>query len=134
MTRLGINSDTMHLEEANNDLQRLFSRLAKSKFRSKFKLGKTEHAYLQDKGLRVIEKHASDFVTERLMPARPKNDGKQTPMKKSSGLYRSACHCDVLQKMPGKMAPDRKGQRTYSTTGRLYCFGDHVLAATFKHK
>jgi len=81
LTRLEVNSDMMPLEEANNNLQQLFSRLAKSKFRSSFKLGKTERAYLQDKGLRVIEKHARNFVKERLTPALPKNDGKQTPMK-----------------------------------------------------
>jgi len=68
-------------EEENNHLEQLFSRLAKSKFRSRFKLGKKEREYLQDKGLSVIEKHARDFVKERLAPALPKNDGKQTPMK-----------------------------------------------------
>ena len=69
-------------EEENNRLEQLFSKLAKSKFRSSFKLGKKERQYLYDKGLPVIEKHAREFVTERLAPASPKNDGKQTPMKK----------------------------------------------------
>ena len=69
-------------EEENKRLRQLFFRLARSKFRSRFKLGKKERAYLQDKGLSVIEKHARDFVTERLAQALPKNDGKQTPMKK----------------------------------------------------
>ena len=68
-------------EEENNRLEQLFSRLAKSKFRSRFKLGKRELNYLQDKGFTVVEQHARDFVTERLAPALPKNDGKQTPMK-----------------------------------------------------
>ena len=81
MTRLEVNSDMMPLEEENNNLQQLFSRLAKSKFRSSFKLGKKDRMYLQEKGLMVIEKHARDFVTERLAPALPENDGKQTPMK-----------------------------------------------------
>ncbi|TSA54569.1 MAG: DUF4186 domain-containing protein [Planctomycetaceae bacterium] len=56
--------------------------MAKSKFRSRFKLGKRDCQYLRDKGLSVIEKHALDFINERLSPALPKNDGKQTPMKK----------------------------------------------------
>jgi len=68
-------------EEENNRLEQLFSKLAKSKFRSRFKLGKKEREYLQDKGFSVIEQHARDFVKERLAPALPKNDGKQTPMK-----------------------------------------------------
>ena len=67
--------------EENSHLEQLFSKLAKSRFRSRFKLRKKDRAYLQDKGLSVIEKHACDFVTERLAPALPKNDGKQTPMK-----------------------------------------------------
>lgn len=68
-------------EEENNDLEQLFSKLAKSMFRSRFKPGKREREYLQDKGFSVIEKHARDFVKERLAPTLPKNDGKQTPMK-----------------------------------------------------
>ena len=55
-------------EEENNRLEQLFSRLAKSKFRGSFKLGKKELNYLQDKGLSVIEQHARDFVNERLAP------------------------------------------------------------------
>ena len=62
-------------------LEALFERLAKSKFRSCFKLGSREMQYLSDKGLEVIEQHARDFVAERLAPAHPKNDGKQTPMR-----------------------------------------------------
>lgn len=62
-------------------MEQLFSRLAKSKFRSKFRLGDTERRYMENKGLDVIEKHASDFIKDRLCPAQPKNDGKQTPMR-----------------------------------------------------
>ena len=68
-------------EEENNRLEQLFSMLVKSKFRSKFKLREKEREYLQNKGLPIIEKHARDFVKERLAPALPKNDGNQTPMK-----------------------------------------------------
>ena len=82
MIKLGANSGMMLSEEENNRLGQLFSRLAKSKFRSSFKLEKKEREYLQDKGFSVIEQHARDFVKERLAPALPKNDGKQTPMKK----------------------------------------------------
>jgi len=60
--------------------QRLQS-LGKSKFRSKFKLPTKELQYLHDKGFETIERHARDFIRQRLAPARPENDGKQTPMK-----------------------------------------------------
>ena len=68
-------------EEGNSNLPQLFPRLAKSKFRSRFKLGKKDRQYLQDNGVSVIEKHARDFVNERLAPALPKNDGEQTSMR-----------------------------------------------------
>ncbi len=62
-------------------MEQLFSRLAKSKFRGRFKLRERERQYLQNKGFVVIEEHARDFVKERLSCAFPKNDGKQTPMR-----------------------------------------------------
>ena len=65
----------------DNNLEELFCRLGRSKFRSSFRLGRKEKEYLQKKGLSLIEQHARGFLTERLAPAFPKNDGKQTPMK-----------------------------------------------------
>ena len=67
--------------EHENGIEELFSRLGKSKFRSSLKLGKKEKEHLQKKGFFVIEQHAHEFIEERLTPAFPKNDGKQTPMK-----------------------------------------------------
>jgi hypothetical protein len=64
-----------------DDLNNLFIRLSKSKFRSKFKLSSKDIAYIKEKGIEVIERHARDFVESRLAPAEPKNDGKQTPMR-----------------------------------------------------
>lgn len=62
-----------------SSLDDLFGRLAKSSFRNRFKLRPQERAYLEQKGEAVIEQHARDFVRQRLGPAFPKNDGKQTP-------------------------------------------------------
>ena len=62
-------------------LQDLSAALAKSKFRSRFRLGAKELEYLNQKGLEVILQHADKFVRERLAPAQPRNDGKQTPMR-----------------------------------------------------
>ena len=59
----------------------LFAALARSKFRSRFGLGPPDRAYLQDKTLRVILEHGRRFITERLAPARPRKDGRQTPMR-----------------------------------------------------
>ena len=59
----------------------IFERLAKSKFRSRFKLRDKEKQYIQDKGLDKIRSHAEDFISKRLAPADISNDGKQTPMR-----------------------------------------------------
>ena len=55
--------------------------LAKSKFRSKFKLKQKDIEYINEKGLDKIESHARDFIKTRIAPALIPNDGKQTPMK-----------------------------------------------------
>lgn len=55
--------------------------LSTSKFRSGFHLRKYMIEYIDDKGMNVILSHAYDFVSMKLKPSFPKNDGKQTPMK-----------------------------------------------------
>ena len=59
----------------------LFQRLAQSPFRRRFHLGVKEREYCLAKGPEVIDRHAADFVAQRLAQAEPKNDGKQTPMR-----------------------------------------------------
>lgn len=63
------------------DLDELFEALKRSPFRSRFRLRDREAAYLGQKGLETILAHARDFIEQRLAPAEPANDGKQTPMK-----------------------------------------------------
>ena len=74
----------------------LFDRLATSPFRQKFKLSSEDKIYIQKKGLETIKKHAEDFVAQRLAPAFPKNDGKQTPMRGHpvfKAQHATACCC-----------------------------------------
>ena len=59
----------------------VLDKLAKSKFRSRFKLRTKELEYIKDKGLDTIHSHACDFIRDRVAPAEPINDGKQTPMR-----------------------------------------------------
>lgn len=61
--------------------EELFNRLAKSEFRSKFKLKQKDRLYIEQKGLDTIKSHARDFISIRLAPETIPNDGKQTPMK-----------------------------------------------------
>lgn len=63
------------------DLDQVFSGLARSSFRQRFRLATREQAYLRDKGLRTVLEHARGFIDQRLAPAAPRNDGKQTPFR-----------------------------------------------------
>jgi hypothetical protein len=63
------------------DMDDLFSALARSTFRSRFRLGTKERAYLAEKTLPVVLEHGRQFISDRLAPAEPKNDGRQTPMR-----------------------------------------------------
>ena len=58
-----------------------FRRLDNSKFRSSFHLTAADRAYVEEKGMETIRRHAEDFVRQKLAPAYPVNDGKQTPMR-----------------------------------------------------
>lgn len=72
------------------------NKLEKSKFRSGFHLTKKEMTYLDEKGLDVIRNHAADFVRQKLAPAEPVNDGKQTPMHGHpafKAMHGCACCC-----------------------------------------
>lgn len=62
-------------------LDRLFACLAASPFRQRFHLSAKDAAYLQRKGPMILAEHARRFIGERLAPAHPENDGKQTPMR-----------------------------------------------------
>jgi Domain of unknown function (DUF4186) len=63
------------------DMDELFAALGRSGFRGRFRLRRREAAYLNEKGMETIRRHARDFVTARLADANPANDGRQTPMK-----------------------------------------------------
>ena len=60
---------------------RVLAKLATSRFRARFGLGSRELAYAEAKGRHTVERHAQDFIAQRLAPALPRNDGRQTPMR-----------------------------------------------------
>lgn len=71
-------------------------KLEHSKFRSSFRLTKKEQEYLAQKGVDVMRVHATDFVRQKLSPAEPANDGKQTPMHGHpvfKAMHATACCC-----------------------------------------
>ena len=61
------------------DLDAVFEQLRHSPFRQRFHLKGKELRYLQEKGLEAVLQHADGFIEQRLAPAHPPNDGKQTP-------------------------------------------------------
>ena len=65
----------------DEDLDEVFGRLACSSFRRRFRLHAAEKDYLERKGLDTVMSHGEKFIEERLAPADPLNDGKQTPMR-----------------------------------------------------
>lgn len=71
-------------------------KLSKSKFRSSFHLKEKELNYLKEKGMETIKEHTQKFIEEKLAPANPKNDGRQTPMKNHPvfiAMHACACCC-----------------------------------------
>ena len=80
----------------------VLDKLAKSKFRSKFKLRAKELEYMKDKGLDKIHSCARNFIRDRVAPAGPINDGKQTPMQGHPVFIAqhttAACCCGCVEK------------------------------------
>jgi predicted Fe-S protein YdhL (DUF1289 family) len=60
-------------------IDEIFRRLASSPFRRKFTLRDRELAYLQTWGLHHVMKQGRDLIGQRVAPAEPRNDGRQTP-------------------------------------------------------
>jgi exodeoxyribonuclease V alpha subunit len=66
----------MHMQTIDEAL----NKLKISKFRAGFALKEKDKAYVREKGMDTIRRHAQDFIRQRLAPAVIPNDGKQTPM------------------------------------------------------
>ena len=62
-------------------IARKLDSLRHSAFRVRFALSMADLAYIDQKGLTTITRHAFDFITSRIAPRFPINDGRQTPMK-----------------------------------------------------
>lgn len=77
-------------------IEQALEKLSKSNFRSKFYLKEADFSYIERVGMEKIAQNAKEFVKERLAPANPKNDGKQTPMKGHPifvAQHATACCC-----------------------------------------
>jgi len=78
------------------DLDDVFDALARSAFRRRQQLSAKDANYLREKGMKTVMLHARDFIAQRLAPAQPRNDGKQTPMRGHPvfvAQHATACCC-----------------------------------------
>lgn len=63
------------------ELNEVFQNLQNSAFRRRFRLKGRELDYFHRQGLPTVLEHAAQFIDQRLAPASPPNDGKQTPFR-----------------------------------------------------
>ena len=61
------------------NVDELIAALSKSKFRSRFVLGKKEVVCLRERGIDTVLAQGRKIISERLAPAEISNDGRQTP-------------------------------------------------------
>ena len=102
------------------DLDELFGALDESHYRRRIRLGPRDHAYLVEKTLPVILEHARGFVRERLAPAKPANDGEQTPRNGHPVFVAQHATGDVLPQVPGALALHRAWHAAVRGANRLH--------------
>ena len=105
----------------------ILDKLAKSKFRSRFKLRAKELEYIKDKGLDTIHSHACDFIRDRVAPADPINDGKQTPMRGHPVFIAQHATATYCRGCIEKMVQIPSTQRTNQNRTRISCFSNYGM-------
>ncbi|MBC7574384.1 MAG: DUF4186 domain-containing protein [Herminiimonas sp.] len=63
------------------DTARTLAALGRSPFRRKFRLSPADRAFVRESGLEQVLEEARIFVSARLGPAEPVNEGRQTPFR-----------------------------------------------------
>ncbi len=77
-------------------IDQALTKLHRSRFRSGFHLTVKDRAYIEEKAMDTIRRHAEDFVRQKLASAEPVNDGRQTPMSGHpvfKAMHATACCC-----------------------------------------
>ena len=110
-----------------------FERLAKSKFRSRFRLTAADFAYVERVGLETVRRHAEDFVRTKLAPAEPEKDGRQTPMRGHpvfKAMHATAMCCRGCMAKWWKVVPHRPltDEQQRKVVGMLLAWIDRQLA------
>ena len=61
------------------DVDALLDQIGRQRFRAKFHLRGRDRATAELRGLATMRAHAAELIADRLAPAHPRNDGRQTP-------------------------------------------------------
>jgi hypothetical protein len=62
-----------------SELDARLDRIGRQPFRARFHLRGRDRATAELRGVDTMRAHAAELIAERLAPAEPRNDGKQTP-------------------------------------------------------
>lgn len=71
----------IHIMQTMRSPEGIVTTLARSPFRRKFKLSASDRTYLHAHGMGAVLAYAQELVSQRLGPAEPENDGRQTPFR-----------------------------------------------------
>ena len=71
----------IHIMQTMRSPEGIVTTLARSPFRRKFKLSANDRAYVHEHGMTELLAYTHALVSQRLVPAEPENDGRQTPFR-----------------------------------------------------
>jgi Domain of unknown function (DUF4186) len=69
----------MEVTAVMNELDERLHRIGQDPFRAKFWLRGRDRAIVDLRGIPTVRRHAEELIDVRLAPAKPRNDGRQTP-------------------------------------------------------
>jgi hypothetical protein len=62
-----------------DEIDARIARIRRHRFRAKFRLSGRDRALAELRGSSRLRAHADELIAQRLVPAAPRNDGRQTP-------------------------------------------------------
>ncbi|OYO01101.1 uncharacterized protein DUF4186 [Propionibacteriaceae bacterium ES.041] len=62
-----------------DELDARLERIGRQRFRARFALRGRDRAVVELRGITTVRQHAHQLIAQRLAPAEPRNDGRQTP-------------------------------------------------------
>lgn len=116
--------------EAEDELAVRLRRIGQHPFRARFRLRGRDRAIVDLRGIATARRHAEELIGDRLAPAQPRNDGKQTPYRGHPVFVAQHATATCLPRLPAALArhpgrpPPRPGRADLRGGGDLPV--DHV--------